>query len=124
MMIRSFTLSAAVLAAALPAFAGEARVTRPIEAVSLHEGALDMVAYYTELESGAFEVVATFADETGADPKRVTLALEDGDSVRFALPGHASSLYGFARADDALSVSVEQVPAASIQAASLSPREI
>jgi hypothetical protein len=122
-MIRSLSLSAALLAA-VPALAGEVRVSRPIEAVSLHEGALDMVAYFTELEDGAYEVVATFAEKSGTNPMRVTLAVDDGDNVHFAVPGHKGSLYGFTRESDVLNVSVEDVPVRAAQADTVAAREI
>lgn len=107
-MFRKPALAALLLAAAAaPALAGEASVSRPATAASLHDGRLDMVAYYTEAEAGAYEVVATFADRTGGQPMRIVMALTDGDAVRFAMPGHKDALYGFARDGETLKVSVE-----------------
>lgn len=122
-MFKFIALSAATLSIAIPAYAESAQTTQPIEAVSLHDGALDMVAYFTENNEGEYVVVATFAEGDGASSKRITLALEDGDNVHFAMPGHKDSLYGFARNGDALAVAVDQVPATA-QAAGLTPDAI
>ncbi|MCB1354712.1 MAG: hypothetical protein KDK03_18435 [Rhodobacteraceae bacterium] len=106
-MFRKPALAALLLAAATPALAGEASVSHPAAAASLHDGRLDMVAYYTEADAGAYEVVATFADRTGGQPMRVVMALADGDAVRFSMPGHKDALYGFARDGETLKISVE-----------------
>ncbi|WP_424932301.1 hypothetical protein [Amaricoccus macauensis] len=119
-MFKFIALSAATLSLAVPAYAESAQTTQPIEAVSLHDGALDMVAYFTENDDGEYVVVATFAEGDGAYPKRITLALDDGDNVQFAILGHKDSLYGFARNGDVLAVKVDQV-LATTQAAGLTP---
>ena len=60
--------AAALLAAgaaallALPALADTMTMRAPIEAASLHDGPLDMVAYYVPAEGGTLEVTATFAE--------------------------------------------------------------
>lgn len=110
-MFRKMILTAALsLGAAPPSDAEETSADRPIAAASLHEGPLDMVAYYTETETGAFQVVATFRErESAASPNRIVMELEDGDSVHFSLPGSSQALYGFARNGDRLGVSVDQV---------------
>lgn len=123
-MIKRLALATTLLAAAAaPALAESGRTARPIEAVSLHGGALDMVAYYTVNDAGTYVVVATFAEKSGENPRRVTMELQDGDSVDFAMPGHQSSLFGFAREDGVLNVSVDHVsaPAAQLDTA---PRKI
>ena len=108
-MIRR-TLSALLLAAlffATPAFAEEASIGRPIEGGSLHEGHLDMVAYYVPVDGNLMEVTATFAPKTGGDPLRVVMGLADGDSVAFSMPGHQDSLYAFSRSGEEVTISTE-----------------
>ena len=110
-MLRFSSLSALLLAAlAAPVAAEEDQISQAISAGSLHDGPLDMVAYYTELPGGAFEVVATFAEPDGSAPMRVMMAMADGDALRFGLPGHRGALYGFSRAGNVLTVSVDPVP--------------
>jgi len=108
-MIRK-TLSASLLAAlflATPALADEATVGRPIEAGSLHEGRLDMVAYYVPVDGDRLEVTATFAPKGGGDPLRVVMGLADGDKVAFSMPGYQDSLYAFSRSGGRVKVSTE-----------------
>ena len=105
MSIRLAACLAACLAAG-PAFSGSATTTRDIEGVTLHEGALDMVVYYRSLADGALEVTATFLARDSDEPKRVVMALAEGDDVAFALPGHPEAVYRFARAGAAVTVSV------------------
>ncbi len=126
-MIKPIVVAAALLVAtffAAAALAEYARALEPAEAVSLHDGALDMVAYYTELDNGAYEVVATFSEKSGENPQRIRMALVDGDAVRFAVPGYQDSVYGFAREGDALRIDVTPTPAASAEAESLAPSKI
>jgi hypothetical protein len=107
---RIFAALLAVATSALPAVADEMTVDRPIAAASLHDGPLDMVAYYLPAADGGLEVTATFvAREDGARPMRVVMRLADGDEVSFAMPGHLEALYCFARRGPALSVSVRPV---------------
>jgi hypothetical protein len=108
-MRRVLTVAAILLAG--PVLAEETTVHRAIEAASLHEGPLDMVAYYVPVAGGALEVVATFAprEAPAARPMRIVMALGDGDDVAFAMPGYPEALYRFARAGDAVTVSVRQV---------------
>ena len=111
---RAALAAALILAAAAPAPAEEARMTRPIEAGSLHEGPLDMVAYWTP-RGDAYELVATFAPKAGGAPLRIVMALAEGDRAAFALPGHPQSLYGFARRGGVVEASVRapRAPAAA-----------
>ena len=111
---RAALAAALILAAAAPAPAEEARMTRPIEAGSLHEGPLDMVAYWTP-RGDAYELVATFAPKAGGAPLRVVMALAEGDRTAFALPGHPGALYGFARRGGVVEASVRapRAPAAA-----------
>ncbi len=97
--------AAVVLGLAVPALAEEVSVAAPGVAASLHEGPLDLVAYYGPAPEGAIEVVATVAPKTGANALRVAMALGDGDRVSFAMPGYPSTLYTFARAGVTLTVS-------------------
>jgi hypothetical protein len=114
----SFRLGAATVAAAvlaLPALADTMTMSRPIEAASLHDGPLDMVAYYLPADDGALEVTATFAPQVErpeaaeAAAMRVVMALGDGDDVAFAMPGYLQALYRFTRAGDKVTVSVRKV---------------
>ena len=76
---------------------------RPIEAATLHEGPLDMVAYFQPGAEGKLVVTATFAAHGAeGEPMRVILALADGDDVAFAMPGFLEAVYRFARAGDVM----------------------
>jgi hypothetical protein len=104
------TLSASLLTAlflATPAFAEEATVGRPIEGGSLHEGRLDMVAYYVPVDGDLLEVTATFAPKGAGDPLRVVMGLADRDSVAFSMPGYPDSRYAFSRSGEEVTVSAE-----------------
>ena len=98
-----------------PGLAEEITMTRAIEAATLHEGPLDMVAYYRAAEGGGLEVVATFAshDPEAYRPMRIVMSLGDGDDVAFAMPGYLEALYRFRRNGSAVAISVKQVPTAS-----------
>jgi hypothetical protein len=86
-------------------------MSNPIQAASLHEGPLDMVAYWTHLDDGGVEVTATFIARTaGAQPMRIVMRLVEGDDVSFGIPGYRSALYRFARHDGVVNVSVEVLP--------------
>lgn len=101
-------LSAAVVALGLaaPALAEEVSVQAPGVAASLHEGPLDMVAYYGPAPEAGMEVIATFAPKTGrgAHAMRIAMALGEGDRVSFAMPGFPATRYVFARTGETLSV--------------------
>lgn len=95
----------------IPAQAEEVTISRALAAGSLHDGALDMVAYWTEVPDGALEVTATFRDRaTDDEPMRVVMPLQDGDAVAFGMPGYEVALYSFARSGQAISISVEIEP--------------
>ena len=103
------TLGASLLAAlflATPALAEEATIGRPIEGGSLHQGHLDMVAYYVP-NGDLLEVTATFASKAGGDPLRVVMGLANSDSVAFSIPGYPGSLYAFSRSGKEVTVSTE-----------------
>jgi hypothetical protein len=98
-----------------PALAEQMTMTRAIQAASLHEGPLDMVAYYEPAPGGVLEVIATFAPRVttimAAAPMRIVMGLGDGDDVAFAMPGYPQAMYRFARAGAAVTVSVRPVAA-------------
>lgn len=94
------------LAAALPAFAGEALMTRPIEAGSIATEDLNLVAYYVPAqEDGFVEVTATWAPTDGGAAHRLVMRMADGDAVTFSLPGHMDTSFTFAREEDVVRVS-------------------
>lgn len=101
-------LGVVLSAVSLPVSAEEMTITHPIAAATLHEGPLDMVAYYREVTPGTLEVTASFAP-TAQDsaPKRIVLALRDGDDVGFSIPGYRGANYGFARNGSAVTISVD-----------------
>jgi hypothetical protein len=105
--------AAAAIAVALlagPGLAEEMTMTRAIEAASLHEGPLDMVAYYRPVTGGALEVTATFAPRDRArQPLRIVMALGDGDDVAFAMPGYPDARYRFVRSGPHVTASVRAV---------------
>ncbi len=101
---------AAVLGMTLSTTAGAdtATLAKPIQAGSLHDGPLDMVAYYVPLEDEAYEVTATFIGRMPGDqPMRIVMKLDEGDDVAFAMPGYRSAQYRFRRSDDVVDLSVE-----------------
>lgn len=109
--MKFIAISAGVLLAltGTHAFAEEVTMSEPVQAASLHEGPLDMVAYYLDLPDGGYELTATFRARTDeAQPMRVVMKLMNGDDVAFGMPGHAGSLYRFARANDVITASVER----------------
>ena len=110
--MKAFAL-AALLGTTLiaPARAEDVTISRALEAGSLHGGALDMVAYWTELPGGALEVTATFRDRaTDGEPMRAVMPMQDGDALAFGMPGYERSLYRFARSGQAIRISVEIMP--------------
>jgi len=96
---------------ALGAMAEERAMRRPGEAASLHEGPLDMVAFFRPGEGTALVVTATFAQRDAPEfrPMRVVMALAEGDDVAFAMPGFPEALYRFQRDGGTVSVSVREV---------------
>ena len=111
--MKTFAL-AALLGATLiaPAQAEEVTISRAIAAGSLHEGPLDMVAYWLDGPDGALELTATFRDRaTDDEPMRIVMPMQDGDALSFGMPGYRGMLYSFARTGREISMSVETVPA-------------
>jgi hypothetical protein len=110
--MKAFAL-AALLGATLmaPAHAEEVTISKPLAAGSLHDGPLDMVAYWLEVPGDALEVTATFRDRaTDNEPMRIVMPMQDGDALAFGMPGYAGSLYSFARSGKELNISVETNP--------------
>lgn len=94
---------------AFQVMADESSMSRPIEAATLHDGPLDMVAYFQPDAEGKLVVTATFAARVSdAEPMRVVLALADGDDVAFAMPGFLEAVYHFTRAGERVTVSVRE----------------
>ena len=112
-MIRR-TLGASLLAALFlttPAFSEEVTISRAMAAGSLHEGPLDMVAYWLEGSEGSLELTATFRDRaTDDEPMRIVMPMQDGDALSFSMPGYPSLLYTFARAQSDVTISAVAKP--------------
>ena len=103
-LLASAIIGASITTAAL---ADSAAISQPIQAGSLHEGPLDMVAYWVPQPDG-YEVTATFIGRMPGDqPMRVVVLLSEGDDVAFSMPGYRSALYRFERSDEVVDVSVE-----------------
>ena len=87
--------------------AEEVTISHALAAGSLHEGPLDMVAYWLDGPDGALELTATFRDRiTDDEPMRVVMPLQDGDALSFGMPGYPSLLYTFARVQSDVTISV------------------
>ena len=118
-MFRTLAAVALAAAASAPALADQMTMDRAIQAASLHDGPLDMVAYYRPAPDGALEVTATFAPRTvsmmAAAPTRMLVALAEGDDIAFAIPGYPQAIYRFARAGETVTVSVRPVAVAEPQ---------
>ena len=100
------TLAAALVLAAGAAVAEEIVLSSPMQGASLHEGGIDMAVYYLD-QDDHFEVVATYAPKREPyEPSRFRLALTDGDSMRFALPGEEQVMYSFVRTGATVKVTV------------------
>ena len=112
-----------------PAQAEEVTISQALAAGSLHDGALDMVAYWLDGPDGALELTATFRDRaTDDEPMRIVMPMQNGDALSFGMPGYPASLYSFARSGKKISISVEVEPdrlvrmAPSIDEAKLLPQ--
>ena len=109
--------------------AEEVTISHALAAGSLHEGALDMVAYWLDGPDGALELTATFRDRTTDDePMRIVMPMQDGDALSFGMPGYEASLYSFARSGQEITISVEVMPdriatiATSVEAEKMLPQ--
>ncbi|WP_237220145.1 hypothetical protein [Salipiger sp. CCB-MM3] len=96
-MIKSALL--ATLAAALPVLAQAEVLTlsEPMAGGTLREGTVDMSVYTLPKGETASEVVAFYTERVGAEPLRLAMQLEDGDSTTFGLPGISGVSYRFER---------------------------
>lgn len=93
-----------------PAAADTMVLRAPLQAATVKAGALDMVAYYRELEGDVMEVTATFAESDGFyRSTRVVMGLAKGAGVAFSVPGYPETLYRVSRRGDALRVSAEEI---------------
>ncbi|AXQ95853.1 hypothetical protein LV780_15965 [Cereibacter azotoformans] len=103
-------VTAAALALASSVSAGELVLDAPMQARSLHEGALDLVAYRNDLADGGMEVTAAFRARTpSGEPQVVKMLLQDQDRVQFSMPSDLRTIYTFARAGDRVTVGAEPV---------------
>lgn len=110
-MMKLFSTTLLGLTLATGAFADSVTMSKPIQAGSLHQGPLDMVAYWVPLHDEGYEVTATFIGRmTGDQPMRVIMELNEGDDVSFSMPGYRAALYRFARSEDVVDVSVDLTP--------------
>lgn len=113
-MSRRALLAAAASAASvfvLPAVAGEIRLTAPIEAGTIAEQGIDLVAYYIRAEDGAYVVTATWVSDGDATaPRRLAMRLQPGEGTTFSLPGHAATSFSFSRTGDAVSITSGPAP--------------
>ena len=114
--MKTILLSAATaLGLAAPAGAEVAVLSAPLQAASLHTGALDMSAYRLDLPDGAHEVTAVFRGRADEQPQRVVMRLEAQDEVQFAMPGEPDTIYTFASVGNAVEISAQRI---SVQLAS------
>lgn len=111
-LLKTFALFAAL--SPVPALASEVVLQQPLAGATLQEQNTDMALYFTEADENGYEVVGIYADRSApADARRITMRLDDGDAVRFALPGHEETLYTFERRGTEVQVSAETATAAS-----------
>ncbi|MFQ8431172.1 hypothetical protein [Amaricoccus sp. W119] len=113
-------LAAAAALLAAPAFAEDFVLKAPNQGMSLHEGPVDMTAYYEPAEgaeAGLVKVTATYATRDAArETGRLVMVMRDGDGVSFELPGLPGATYSFARAGDVVTVrSVAELRTASVE---------
>ncbi|CAM3405040.1 hypothetical protein PANO111632_17860 [Paracoccus nototheniae] len=100
----------ASLSLGLPAMAEVAVLSAPLQAASLHTGALDMAAYRITLPDGAHEVTAMFRGRDSDQPQRIVMRLQGRDEVRFAMPDEPQTLYTFTSTGNAVEISAQRAP--------------
>lgn len=118
MSIKFAAAAILALSAAVPAFADDALMTRPIEAASIATEDLNLVAYYVPLADEGYAVTAVWLADGETEPRRMTMRLESGDAVTFSLPGHLDTRFTFARHDEVVRVTSTPV-VTKFEAASL-----
>ncbi len=107
-MLRLASTTLLGVALATAAMAESTTMYRPIQAGSLHEGPLDMVAYWVPLDDEGYELTATFIGRMAGDqPMRIVMRMDDGDELSFAMPGYRTAQYRFERDGAAVAASVE-----------------
>lgn len=106
-MIRFASLALmAVLAVPAASRADTTVLPAPIAAGALHDGTLDMVAFYVPA-GDAVEVTAMFAARSNpTTPARIRMVLAEGESTAFGIPGHPGSIFRFARTGNAVTIDV------------------
>ncbi|MFV0385346.1 hypothetical protein [Paracoccus sp. (in: a-proteobacteria)] len=118
-MTKTFATAAILAALSIPAAAMADSVTlnAPAQGANLNGDTVDMSIYYLAGTDGAMSVNAVYVSDALPDqPHTLRMALQDGDNVTFALPGHPEALYNFQRADGVLTVTsspVIKAPAAA-----------
>ncbi|WP_425072877.1 hypothetical protein [Sagittula sp. S175] len=102
MTIRTLAVLATL---ALPMAAQAETVTlKQMEGATVHHATVDMSVYWTKGAGEAVELVAYYAAKDDAAGGKLQMALVDGDSVTFGLPGHVGQMFTFAREGDVVSV--------------------
>lgn len=103
-VIAALVLLSFVAISAQTVRAGEARVSYPFMAGSLHEGPLDMVYYIDPTEelrrnpTAAYHLYATFVErESNGAPVRHYLVLADGGEAMVVIEGYPNIVYRFWR---------------------------
>ncbi|WP_410219132.1 hypothetical protein [Paracoccus sp. (in: a-proteobacteria)] len=91
-----------------PAGAEVIVLSAPLQAASLHTGALDMAAYRTELPDGAHEVTAMFRGRASEEPQRVVMRLEGHDEVQFTMPDEPQTIYTFTSLGNSVEISAQR----------------
>lgn len=115
--MRTFAIAAVaaatLFASATTAPAASVTLDAPLAGASLSSADIAMSVYFTETEGGALEVVVTYLDAAEDQPRRIVMALADGDDLQFGLPGHKGTLYQVVRAGEAVTISEAAVGAAA-----------
>lgn len=107
MTMKFAAATAALLAAFAPAavLADTVTLTVPGDGATLQGEAVDMSIYFNDGAEGTYEVVAAYVDDANPTrPQYLIMAMQDGDDVTFALPGHPETLYNFQRTGAILTV--------------------
>ncbi|SDI37351.1 hypothetical protein [Alloyangia pacifica] len=103
-MIKAPLLAALAIALPVVASAGSLTLSEPLAGGTLREGTVDMSVYTQPAGETGVEVVAFYTERAGAEPLRLAMRLEEGDSTTFGLPGVSGVSYRFERSADAVIV--------------------
>lgn len=104
-------LSATVLAV-MPgaASADQFILSAPLAGATMHSNDVALSVYFSPTETSALEIVVTYVGDAEPNlPRRIVMALSDGERVRFGLPEHPGTLYEFARTGNTITVADEVV---------------